>query len=90
MWFASYDKGNYVKVHNHLPFAVFSWVYFINSPRGSSPLIFTTTGKRIKPEEGKIVIFPSFIMHHVPKNKCDNRIVMAGNALPYRPSMVSK
>ena len=78
-WFALYNEGDYAKIHNHIPFSLFSFVYFINSPKGSSPLVFTTSGKKIKAEAGKIVLFPSNVMHHVPKNKCKERIVFAGN-----------
>ena len=85
-WFAEYDKGNSCLSHHHLPFALFSFVYFVNSPLGSSPLIFTTSGKRIKAEEGKVVVFPGHLEHSVPKNKCDGRMVVAGNIMyPYRP-----
>ena len=57
----------------------FSFVYFVKTPKGSSPLIFTNSGKRIKAEEGKIVIFPGRLLHHVPKNKCEGRMTLAGN-----------
>ena len=80
MWFAQYNEGDYTKVHSHEPYAVFSWVYFVNCPKGSSPLILNTT--KIKAEEGKLVIFPAFIKHYVPKNKCKNRITLVGNMLP--------
>ena len=35
--------------------------------------------ERIKAEEGKIVIFTGSLVHGVQKNKCDGRIVVAGN-----------
>ena len=40
----------------------------------------------MKAEEGKVVIFPGNVFHHVPKNNCDGRIVLAGNiyAMFYR------
>ena len=79
MWFAKYNKGDCTKVHQHLPAALFGFVYFVNSPLGSSPLVFPTSGKKIKAEEGKVVIFPSSIKHGVPFNRCKNRVVMAGN-----------
>ena len=77
-WFAKYSIGDNTINHMHIP-AVFSFVYFIQSPPGSSPLIFTTSKLEIKPEEGKLVMFPSLLYHHVPPNKCHNRIVLAGN-----------
>ena len=57
----------------------FSFVYFIKCPKGSAPLVFTTSGKRIKAEEGKVLIFPGNMKHHVPKNKGEGRMVLAGN-----------
>ena len=41
--------------------------------------MFSTTGRKIKPNEGTVVIFPSIMKHHVPPNKCEDRIVLAGN-----------
>ena len=32
MWFAKYNKGDYTKIHQHLPAALFGFVYFVNSP----------------------------------------------------------
>ena len=77
-WIARYKKGDYTKEHNHIP-AGFSFVYFVKCPRGSSPLVFTDSGKRIRAEEGKVVIFPAIMNHHVPKSRCEDRIVLAGN-----------
>lgn len=77
-WLARYDKGHYTVSHDHIPTA-FSFVYFIKCPQGSAPLIFTTSGKRIKAEEGKLLIFPGNMKHHVPKNKGEGRMVLAGN-----------
>ena len=77
-WFAVYNQGDFTERHDHF-MSVFSWFYFVKSPRGSSPLVFSTSGKRIKAEEGKIVIFPGCLKHEVPKNKCCDRIVLAGN-----------
>ena len=77
-WLASYGEGEFAVSHAHHPSA-YSFVYFVRCPKGSSPLIFTTSGKRIKAEEGKVVIFPGNLKHHVPKNKCYDRIVLAGN-----------
>ena len=81
-WLAWYREEEFAIPHHHHP-AAYAFVYFVKCPKGSSPLIFTTSGKRIKAEEGKVVIFPGNLCHHVPKNKCDGRIVLAGNILFY-------
>ena len=78
-WFAEYNKGNSCRAHNHIPFALFSFVYFVNSPRGSAPLKFDYSGKKVKAEDGKVVIFPDFLRHSIPKNKCKNRVSLIGN-----------
>ena len=77
-WIANYGQGDFTISHHHHP-ALYSFVYFVQSPKGSSPLVFTTSGRRIKPDEGKLVLFPASLLHHVPKNRCENRIVLAGN-----------
>ena len=77
-WLAKYNKGDYTMKHRHMP-STLSFVYFVKSPKGASPLVFTTSGKRISPEEGKVVIFSGNTIHHVPKNKCDGRLTFAGN-----------
>jgi uncharacterized protein YjlB len=76
-WFAVYDRGDWVDCHNHFPLS-FSFVYFVNCPRGSAPLKFHYSGKKVKAEEGKLVIFPAHVGHSVPKNKCKNRVSLIG------------
>ena len=80
-WISHYNKGDHTIRHDHVP-ATFAFNYFIKTPPGSSPLIFSTSGKKIKAEEGKLVIFHGNVEHHVPKNRCDGRITMAGNIHP--------
>ena len=77
-WVALYNKGDYTKSHGHFP-ASFAFVYFVKSPKGSSPLVFSTSGKRVTPNEGKLVLFHGSLRHKVPKNRCNGRIVVAGN-----------
>ena len=79
-WIANYGQGDFTISHHHHP-ALYSFVYFVQSPKGSSPLVFTTSGRRIKPDEGKLELFPASMLHRVPKNRCDDRIVLAGNII---------
>ena len=80
-WVARYNKGDYTLSHAHIP-APFAFVYFLKSPIGSSPLVFSTSDRNIEPEEGNLIIFPGNLNHHVPKNECDGRIVFSGNLFP--------
>ena len=77
-WFVRYRVGDETKSHDHHP-CLYSWVYFVNCPKGSSPLVFSSSGKRIKAEDGIVVIFPSIMKHHVPKSRCQDRVVLVGN-----------
>ena len=45
-WFVRYSKGDYTIPHDH-DLSWMSWVYFINCPKGSSPLVLTDSSKRI-------------------------------------------
>ena len=77
-WIARYNKGEFAQIHQHA-LAPYSFVYFVKCPKGSSPLVVGDRKKRIKAEEGKMVIFPGWLAHGVPPNKCDGRVVVAGN-----------
>ena len=79
-WYARYDKNDHTLEHDH-NLSWLSFVYFVKCPRGSSPLIFTTSRKKGKAEEGKVVNYPSWIRHSVPKNRCEDRVVVAGNII---------
>ena len=78
-WASRLDKGQETIPHNHMPFCNLTYVYFVNTPKGSSPLVFPISGKRIKAEAGKLVLFPSIATHKVPINNCDNRMTIASN-----------
>ena len=77
-FFVRYDEDEWTRPHDHIP-SQWSWIYYIRCPKGSSPLIFPTSGKRIKPEEGQLVIFPACVTHWVPKNRCKDRVALVGN-----------
>ena len=78
-WGNVYSKGDYAKKHKHLP-AVFSMVYFLKSKWYDSPLVFTSFGQKIRPKEGRYVIFPGYLYHHVPKHRYGHkRITLSGN-----------
>ena len=78
VWGALYGKDDHATIHNHEP-SYFSFVYYVNVPRNSAPLIFANSGYRIKPVSGKLVIFDSKLYHKVPKNRSENRSLIAGN-----------
>ena len=86
-WLARYNKDDYTRPHTHKP-AFQSFVYFVKSPKGSSPLVFSTSNKKIQPLEGVVVLFDGGMRHHVPPNKCEDRVVLAGNIVPYYNNLV--
>lgn len=81
LWGMIYKSGDYAIEHNHLP-SFFSFVYFVKSNNFSSPLIFKASSTYIKPEIGKLIFFPSHLLHYVPiQNIEDERITISGNIL---------
>ena len=78
LWGAIYNYGDYAKTHKHSSYnGDYSFVYYVNAPEGSSPLLFTDL--IVNPFPGLCVVFSSDELHRVPENKCDRRIVLAGN-----------
>ena len=78
-WANVYEKGDYAQSHNHKP-NDFSFAYYVKAKWYYPPFIFTDSGKRVRPKEGRYVIFPSYLMHHVPKHRYkDTRITLSGN-----------
>jgi len=78
LWGQLYNKGHSQNAHHHLPYD-WSFVYYVNTPKGSSPLVFTQSRKKIKAKAGRLLIFPGHLTHHVPENNCEGRTVVAGN-----------
>ena len=77
-WYARYDHGNHALVHNHGDMYA-SFVYYIKTPEGSSPIIFPDENETIEAKEGNLLIFPGYVNHYVPENKCEGRVIIAGN-----------
>ena len=76
LWGIIYNKGEGVVKHNHFPWCM-SFCYFVNVPKKCVPFILED--KRIKPIEGRMIVFPSFLYHSAPPSKCEGRCVIAGN-----------
>tara|TARA_Y100001963_G_C6686212_1_gene402338 strand:+ start:352 stop:975 length:624 start_codon:yes stop_codon:yes gene_type:complete len=78
LWGQVYNEGDYQTAHNHLPSHV-SFVYYVNTPKGSAPLVFDNSQKKVFSKAGQLVVFPGWVTHHVPRNRCKGRSVIAGN-----------
>ena len=80
-WLNVYEKGDYARSHCHKPHD-FSFAYFVKSQWYYSPLVFSDSGKLVRPKEGRFVAFPAYLLHHVPKHRYnDTRITLSGNLL---------
>ena len=77
LWGVQYQKGSYITKHTHAPY-VYSFTYIVNSPKNSPPLIFSTSGHKVKSEEGKLVLWEGRLIHEVPPAKVDGRCIIAG------------
>ena len=79
LWGQYYKKGDYQSTHAHNPLS-WSFVYYVNAPKGSAPLVFSSSNKKIFPKPGMLVLFPSWLEHYVPKHKCEEiRSVVLGD-----------
>tara|TARA_Y100000593_G_scaffold47821_1_gene90479 strand:+ start:240 stop:740 length:501 start_codon:yes stop_codon:yes gene_type:complete len=78
LWGQIYNIGDYQQAHHHKPRNL-SFVYYVNTPKGSAPLMFEDIDKNIPPQAGDLVIFPSWVKHYVPENNCKGRAIVAGN-----------
>ena len=79
IWANVYRKGDYAVSHRHQP-AVYSFVYFLKSRWFYSPLVFDDYGQKIRPRNGRYIIFPSYLRHSVPKHRYDDsRMTLSGN-----------
>ena len=80
-WANLYEKGDYAQSHCHKPYD-FSFAYFVKSKWYYPSLVFTDSGKRVRPKEGRFVAFPAYLKHHVPKHRYnDTRITLSGNLI---------
>ena len=78
-WAMVYQKGDHAVSHNHRP-CVYSFAYFVKSKWYHPPLVFDDSGYKVRPKEGRFVIFPAYLQHHVPKNRFnEDRVTISGN-----------
>ena len=95
-WGVIYDDGDYINSHTHKQGDLvdcstpnyFSFVYYVNVPEGSSPLIFPTSGHKLYPKSGNMVVFESRLRHEIPPNGGKNRSVIVGNFIAAEPAGV--
>jgi len=77
-WGAIYQKGSYTDPHYHFPHVI-SFVYYLQATH-STPIIFNDSDFELFPTNDLLIIFPSYILHSVPKHKEEeDRICLAGN-----------
>ena len=78
VWGQYYKEDAYQISHYHAH-SDWAFVYYVNTPEGSSPLVFDKSEKEIYSKAGEVIIFPGWLIHHVPKNKGEGRSVISGN-----------
>ena len=78
IWGINYEKGGYLKHHSHDGYA-YTFSYVVSMSKRSSPIIFTTSGRKVNQKEGQLIIFDSRLKHRVSHNKVEGKCVLAGN-----------
>jgi hypothetical protein len=77
-WGIIYKKDHYSKLHNHGN-SYLSFVYYLKSNK-KTPLIFSDCNFALSPIDDNLIIFPSYLYHHVPPHEeNEDRICIAGN-----------
>lgn len=79
MWAIQYESGDYAQIHDHYPFH-FSCVYYVDVEDGCSPIVFENSIE-VKPENGLLIIFPSFLDHEVPITEKKRTVVSMNVAI---------
>tara|TARA_R110001592_G_scaffold59568_1_gene180743 strand:+ start:74 stop:607 length:534 start_codon:yes stop_codon:yes gene_type:complete len=80
IWGAIYKKGHYTLPHRHMSSSL-SFVYYLQGSSGT-PIVFSDNNVALYPKDDLLLIFPSFVLHHVPKHEdIKDRIVLAGNMI---------
>ena len=74
-WGMVYNIGEGANKHSHDPYPM-TFVYYVNVPEGSSPLIVEDQTINIK--EGQVIFFPGDVLHSVPRSTVDGRCIIAG------------
>jgi hypothetical protein len=78
IWGINYEKGGYLSHHSHDGYA-YTFSYVVSMSKRSSPIIFTTSGRKVNQKEGQLIIFDSRLKHRVSHNKVEGKCVLAGN-----------
>ena len=69
-WFVQYKKNDKHAWHTH-PESNLSAVYYLELPK--KELVTEFKNKKVKTEEGDVLIFPSYMLHRSPINKSNER-----------------
>ena len=87
LWFNVAGKGEITGLHDHAHLSTLSGVLYLQAEDGSGDLYFRKEGIKdlnLRPEVGKMVIFPPFLRHGVHSNDSSrDRISFAFNLFPF-------
>ena len=80
-WINVKEPGQSIELHGH-PDSTFAVTYYIKAQEGAGNLMLVdtntfllgknTTLKTIKPEEGKLVFFPAYVLHYIEENRSND------------------
>ena len=81
IWGAMYSKDETAIDHAHYP-ASWSGIVYVDYPEGAGCTWFPLIDKRVKPKDGKLIMFPGHLRHSTEPSTCDKRIIIAYNIYP--------
>tara|TARA_R100000664_G_C2669292_1_gene82036 strand:- start:47 stop:571 length:525 start_codon:yes stop_codon:yes gene_type:complete len=69
VWGIKEDKGDYTRIHDHLPSFLSGIIYLNKHPQ---KLYLPEINQEITPDCGKLILFSSFLKHYTKRNSVDN------------------
>ena len=87
VWGTTFKKGDNITPHNHMPYA-WTWIFYVNVPADSSPIIFSESKHTVPAVQGKLLILEGRLMHEVPECTTDGRCIVSGNIADLTPVSV--
>ena len=97
-WFSLFEPGDYGHVHTHSPCDISGCVYVETDGEDGSIFFLTpnipmansreyahmTTSHKVKPEAGRVLVFPSFMEHGIQTNESQHRRISLAFNLTFK------
>ena len=81
-WMGIYNKDQHAQKHHHDP-GYKSFCYYITAEEPYTPMVFDDAGVEVEAITDRLIVFPYNLHHSVPPCNGGERIMIAGNVIPF-------